>query len=87
MNLGDRAIDAPAGPHLSPVQDVLALNVGQGRHTLISVQTEITEFTIQSQAPNLPWEVADACRDLNPVPYSRRERKKPRKSAARSCLG
>jgi hypothetical protein len=53
MNLGHSAIDAPPGPHLSPVQDVLALDVGQWRHTLISVQTETTEQTVQCQASNV----------------------------------
>src|SRR5215813_4159966 len=52
MNLGHGAVDAPAGPHLSPVEDVLALDIGESSHTFISVQTEITEYLCGCQGRN-----------------------------------
>src|ERR1700756_3171482 len=67
MNLGHGAIDPPPGSHLPPMQDVLALNVGQLRHTLISVQTEITEYTVKCQAPYVQQLVAVAPLQAEPM--------------------
>ena len=67
MNLRHGAIDSPPGPHLPPVQDVLALNVGQLRHTLSSVQTEITEYTVQCQALDVHKLVAVAPLQAEPM--------------------
>jgi hypothetical protein len=54
VNLGYGPIDTPPGSHLSPVKDELPLKVGELRHTFISVQTEITELTTQSQELDSP---------------------------------
>ena len=87
MNLGHGAIDPPPGPHLSPVQDVLALNVGQLRHTFISVQTEITEYTVQCQAPDVHKLVAVAPLQAEPMRALTVEKEKSRAMRGSKLFG
>jgi hypothetical protein len=41
VDLGDRAIDAPARPHFAPMQDKTPLNIGKFDHFSFSEMTEL----------------------------------------------
>src|SRR5437899_2529161 len=65
MHLCHRPVDAPAGAHLAPVQNVLLLDRSQFVHTVTSVITEIREQKYTSVKPCISLvfsEVRDDCR-------------------------